>query len=492
VHIFLPYRTLRPGLGCTRLSGARRHLTAALLAAAAALVLAAPALAASELFVRGAGYGHGVGMSQYGAYGYALHGWDYPSILRHYYTGTSLGTVDSHQTVTVLLATRSAAFSAATRAGGKKLNPALTYDVRALASGRLGLSVQGGKPVGSFAAPLTATGPGPLTVPGLGAYRGALEFQPAGAGRVETIDAVGLDDYVRGVVAAEMPSGWSMQALEAQAVAARTYAITTHAGGSGFDQYSDTRSQVYGGVRAETPPSDAAVAATRGQVVTYGGRPAVTYFFSSSGGYTENNENVFSGSAPDPWLRGVPDPYDGTGGNPNHRWLTTLSGARAASKLRSLLDGTFVGVAVLGHGVSPRITSAEVVGSQGTREVTGVDLEQLLGLKSTWAQLTTITTVAHPYVSRAPSAQGRAAELALPLPLVRALIARVAPVPELTGSVFPGPSGAGIVVEMLENGAWRTTGHARLGHGGAFTVNAPRHGTYRIVYDGLDGPAVML
>ena len=87
------------------------------------------------------------------------------------------------------------------------------------------------------------------------------------------MEAVGLDDYVRGVISAEMPSGWSPQALDVQAVAARTYAITTDVSGSNFDLYPDTRSQMYRGVAAETPSTDAAVAATRGQVVTYAGRP---------------------------------------------------------------------------------------------------------------------------------------------------------------------------------------------------------------------------
>jgi stage II sporulation protein D len=449
---------------CTRILDARHLITGGVLAVLASLALAASAFAAGELFIRGAGYGHGVGMSQYGAYGYALHGRDYRSILAHYYTGTSLGTVDPHRIVTVLLATGRAAFSGATRAGTKKLAPALTYDVHALANRQLRLFAPGGKLVGTFAAPLTASGTGPLTVPRLGSYRGMLEFRPGRSGRVETIDAVGLDDYVRGVVAAEMPSGWSMQALEAQAVAARTYAITTDAGGPGFDQYSDTRSQVYGGVSAESPRSDAAVAATRGRVVTYAGRPVVTYFSSSSGGHTENNENVFAGSTPDPWLRGVPDAYDGAGGNPYDRWQVQLSAARAASKLGSLVEGDFAGIAVTGRGVSPRVTSAEVVGSRGTLRVTGVQLEQALGLMSTWATFTTITTVAVPDTS----------------------------VRDLAGTVFPAPSGARIAVQERRNGSWRTVAHARLGSGGSYSVAPSRHGVYRIVYAGLEGPGVAL
>ncbi|HWC85456.1 MAG TPA: SpoIID/LytB domain-containing protein [Solirubrobacteraceae bacterium] len=467
----------------------------ALLTVLASLAMCASSRAASEVFIRGAGYGHGVGMSQYGAYGYALAGRGYRSILAHYYTGTSLATVDPQQVVTVEVATGVAAFTGATRAADKKLAPGVTYDVRALASGRLRLvergGKRGGKPVGTFAPPVTVTGPGPLTVPGLGAYRGALTFRRTGSGRVETINAVGLDDYVRGVVASEMPSGWPMPALEAQAVAARTYAITTDAGGSAFDQYSDTRSQVYGGVGAETPPSDAAVAATAGQVVTYAGRPAVTYFFSSSGGRTENDENVFLGSPPDPWLRGVSDPYDSAGGNPHHRWRLRLSLARAASKLRRLVDGGLIGIKVSKHGVSPRIVTAAVVGTRGTRPVTGPELERRFGLRSSWAAFTTITTMTR-RVLPLPATKIPVAALAMPLPLVRAVIARVAVLPDLVGTVFPGRRGELIAVQARTGGTWHTVRYARLLSAGSYAVPAPRPGTYRILYEGLDGPVVTL
>ncbi|MGH2883921.1 MAG: SpoIID/LytB domain-containing protein, partial [Solirubrobacteraceae bacterium] len=288
------------------------------LSMAAMLALAGTASAAgtpgTAFYVSGGGFGHGIGMSQYGAYGYALHGWTYQQILAHYYTGTALGTTNPAQTVRVLLGSGSAAFAGATHVGNKSLNPSLTYDVVPLANGSLKIVNQsGGKAVGTFSAPLTATGPGFLSLAGVGTYRGSLEFRPNGSGGVYTVNVVGLDDYVQGVIAAEMPSAWSSQALEAQAVAARTYAITTDVAGTFYNLYPDTRSQMYRGVGAETTATNAAVAATSGQIVTYKGAPAVTYFFASSGGYTENVEDAWPGATPDPWLRGVPDPYDGAG-----------------------------------------------------------------------------------------------------------------------------------------------------------------------------------
>ena len=122
---------------------------------------------------------------------------------------------------------------------------------------------------------------------------------------------------------------------------------------------------MYGGVAAETPASDAAVAATRGQIVTYDGAPVVTYFFSSSGGHTENVENVWPGSTPEPWLRGVVDRYDGAGGDPYHRWSYELSMNAAAAKLGSWVKGKLVGIKVTKHGVSPRIITARGRGHQG-------------------------------------------------------------------------------------------------------------------------------
>jgi SpoIID/LytB domain protein len=197
-----------------------------------------------------------------------------------------------------------------------------------------------------------------------------------------TVRQVALEDYVRGVVAAEMPSSWPLAALEAQAVASRTYALTAHAGGSRFDVYADTRSQVYRGAAAYTPESDAAVAATAGQVVSYAGSPAITYFFASSGGRTETVENAFSGSLPQPWLRSVPDPYEG---GAMHSWTVALGFSTAAARLAGLVRGRFRGIEVLKRGYSPRILSADVLGSRGRTLVNGAELAARLGLYDTWA-----------------------------------------------------------------------------------------------------------
>jgi stage II sporulation protein D len=276
--------------------------SASLLVAVAIAFYPPVAPATPALVIHGAGNGHGVGMSQEGALGYAEHGYSYQAILAHYYTGTTLGTIPPQTKVRVLL-----------------------------------------------------------------------------HGKVRRLP---LETYIRGVVGAEMPGTWPLAALEAQAVASRTYALTAHAGGSRFDVYTDSRSQVYLGRKAATTQTDAAVAATAGQVVLYAGRPAITYYFASSGGLTESVQNAFPGSAPQPWLLGVADPFDQ---GPLHSWSKSISFAAAASRLRGLVRGSFRGIEVLHRGYSPRIVSAYVLGSGGRTPVSGPELASRLGLSDTWA-----------------------------------------------------------------------------------------------------------
>jgi SpoIID/LytB domain protein len=277
-----------------------------LLCASSAHAASAPAgtsgASAATLLIDGAGDGHGVGMSQEGAFGYAEHGFSYSAILAHYYTGTALGQAPAGTKVKVLV-----------------------------------------------------------------------------GDRVKTLP---LETYVRGVVAAEMPASWPLAALEAQAVASRTYAITADAGGARFDVYSDTRSQMYLGKAAETAATNGAIAATAGQVVTYAGKPAITYYFASSGGHTEDVQDAFPGAAAQPWLEGVADPYDQ---GPEHSWTESLSFAAASKRLGGLVKGAFEGIEVLTRGSSPRILTAYVLGSAGRTLASGGELAARLGLDDTWA-----------------------------------------------------------------------------------------------------------
>src|SRR5215218_1412568 len=498
-----------------RRSGGVRALS--LLIAALVLLAAAPsAHAASRLVIRGAGFGHGIGMSQYGAYGLSLKGVPYQQILARYYTGTALAQVASEPEVRVLLQVghRKVTFSGAARLGTQSLDPARTYNV---IPGGSGLVLrEGTKRLFTTAPPLRvdAAGGGALllngvSVPGIrdGGYRGALELRPAGRG-IRVINALGLESYVRGVVSAESPSAWPAEALKAQAVAARTYAITSRAGSisDGFDQYADTRSQVYKGVAAERPSTDAAVSATAGQVVTYAGQPVTTFFFSTSGGHTENIENSFVGSQPKPWLKGVEDPFDDL--SPKHRWKPqTLTMTQAAGKLRGLVKGRFRRIDVLQRGTSPRIVRAQIVGSRGTTNVTGPQLRSRFGLFDTWAFFTTVSSNAgrSPVAPPTPAAPVPAANGATPAPTAppaaaastggvsaRAAAARAAVrAPMLSGRIEPAKPGARIRVERRAGRGWVLAVDAQLDAQGRYAAAVGSRGVYRVRYAGtVIGPAV--
>lgn len=364
----------------------RRLLAAAGCAVLLLLALGAVRAEAAKWVVSGAGYGHGTGLSQYGAYGFAKQGATYPQILAHYYTGTTLGTT-ADTAVRVLLQAnkRSVRFNGATDACGVKLVESKTYTAKRKGSGVL-LAKKTGQRIASCGPLLSATGGTELNVIGKGRYHGALEVRPAGIrGGLNAVNALGIEDYVRGVIAKESPASWPPEALRAQAVVARSYALSTSKHGAGFDHYDDTRSQVYAGVAAETVKTNQAVADTALQVVLYNGRIAQTYFFSTSGGATENNEfsSLGFGGTPIPYLRGVPDPYDNL--SPYHRWTRKFSQRAIQSRLHDLVRGKVKNIVVTQTGYSPRIVQATLVGSGGSRNVSGPTLRANLGLPDTWA-----------------------------------------------------------------------------------------------------------
>jgi stage II sporulation protein D len=497
------------GVAGRPLAAARPRAVRLLLCLAALLLApATAAFGAGGLYVSGAGYGPGVGMSQYGAAGYALHGASYQQILADYYARTTLGEVNPRHVLTVLLrAGGQPSFSAATRVvhSHVRLNPSTLYTV--LAAGTRLRLVAGGVSVGVFRAPLVVRGRGPVVLAGSGPYAGALSFRPSPRGRgVMTINAVGLDAYVRGVVAAEMPSSWPAQALEAQAVAARSYAYASTPVSPYYDLYASARSQLYLGVRAQTPASDAAVAATSGQVVEYQGVPVVTYFFTSSGGETESVQNVFA-SAAQPWLVGVPDPYDDSLRNPYYRWRRALRLRLAQARLGRLVRGRLRGIRVTQRGVSPRIVRAEVVGTRGVVGVSGATLRQLLGTPSTWMSFRTVTAQGV-QTGSAPQPAPATTSPAQPTPTTNtaatttpatgggglAQVRRAARTTRLrvAGSVFPVSAGARVRIERLAGGRWSAVGSTLPAATGRYALAVAAPGRYRVLYAGVTGPVVRL
>jgi stage II sporulation protein D len=363
---------------------ARLLATLAALAGVAALVPAgAGADAGVSWVVHGRGFGHGVGMSAYGAYGYAEHGKGYRFILGHYYTGTTLGTLEKPRVVRVLLDISSGdvGFSGATSACGEKLEPQRSYQAHRVGNSVL-LRSSGGKRLARCGEHLRAAGAGTIAIAGFGTYRGALEAVPteSDAGSLNVVNALAVDQYVKGVIPNESPPSWPPAELKAQAVASRSFALTAGVGGNGFDLYADTRSQVYKGLESEYPRSNEAAESTRGQVVTYNGKVAETLFSACSGGHTESIVNVFGTAIP--YLVGVPDPYDYY--CPLHTWTLKFSGPEISSRLGAYLDGKLKQVVITKRGVSPRIVTAKLIGTGGVTTVTGSELEVALGGYDTW------------------------------------------------------------------------------------------------------------
>jgi len=326
-------------------------------------------------------------MSQYGAFGFAKRGTGYKAILKHYYRGTAIGTT-ANRTVRVLLRPYqpTVRFKGATAACGVGLVEKNPYTARRK-GGKVLLFNKGGSKLANCGGLLSATGGATVVLLGKGTYRGALEVRPSSVpGRLNAINAVGLEDYLRGIIAEESPASWPINALRAQAVAARSYALSTNKNGIGFDHYDDTRSQVYGGIASETASTNRAVAETALQVVLYQGQIAQTYFFSTSGGHTENNEwsSLGFGGTPIPYLRGVPDPYDNA--SPYHRWKRKFSLRSMQARLGDLVRGKLKRIVILKRGASPRIRKARLVGTRGTTKVIGPTLQYRLGLPDTWAK----------------------------------------------------------------------------------------------------------
>ena len=440
-----------------------------LLVLTALLALTVPATAdgATRWVVKGGGWGHGLGMSQYGAYGQALAGRGYRKILHHYYRNTQLGQASGRVRVLLLASVGSSTFGGANKVGSKSINPNRNYRVRRVGS-RVVVRTLRGKRVARSSGVLRVTGPnGLVTVAGKGSYRDAIEYRPGLSGGVTAVNRVELENYIRGVVPNESPASWPLEALKAQAVAARSYALGTGTGNAVFDHYDTVASQVYGGYSSENARTTRAVARTRGEVLRYNGNVIVAYFHSTSGGYTENNENVWGGK-PLAYIRGVRDPWDKT--SPYHRWKVkysarSLGGAMGVGRLRA--------VRVHKVGVSGRIVRATFRGRGGSNRVDGWNgIRGRLGLRDIPSTIKRIT------------ANGSTARAAIAGLTSRAL-AR-----DIFGSVSPARKGTVVVVQRRTDGRWQRAAKGRLGRSGRYRIAVEGAGLYRVVTGGDVGPTL--
>jgi len=371
-------------------------------------------------------------MSQYGALGRAEAGQTYDQILAHYYTGTTLGTIDPNTVVRVQLAashvpTASSPARITARFGswqssafldslGKPVVfPADSYVqmVKGLGGWEADVyDVSGTFLVGAQVTDLTVRPVDDATrfemkwrdsLPKYDLYRGSMRLLVNGSG-VQCIDNVLMDDYLKGVVPAEMPPLWPIEAVKAQVVASRGYAYVRLRPDRAYDVVPTANNQVYGGVNVEHPRSNTAVALTANQVVMYDGQPANTFFFTIAGGYTENNEYAWVGNngkviaQPIPYLRGVPD-YDANGVAydskfKGYAWQTDTFTWGQLGQMLAADPRTNVGTLIdlkFDRGVSSRIYRVTIIGSTRTVYVCGAMFKGIFnahrlsgaGLKST-------------------------------------------------------------------------------------------------------------
>jgi len=424
---------------------------------------ATPKPPATVFVLSGGGWGHGVGMSQWGAFGQAQAGRDYHEILTTYYRGTDFESAPAPllDRVRVLvaggLAKAAVANVAAVFDGTGKRYP--------VPSGAIAVGPALELPVGENGKRVALTGPVTIRA-AKGAFlsyrgkefRGDLRVANV-AGRIQLVNVVGLEAYLLGVVPGEMPKDWPLAALEAQAVAARTYAVANVVRGKPFDLYSDWRSQVYYGVGAEAPGPTRAVEETRGEILTYDGAPADALYFSSSGGRTISALDAFGMDVP--YLVSVDDPWDAV--SPNHAWPPQLlTGAQLAKRFgleAPVADVTYV------PGAPGKPAVLRLLAADGaTADVRLAEARARLGLRSTAFRLGVL-------------------RLDRPGPL-----SGVNPVLRLTG-VARGLSGV-VLEQRAPSGAWVTVRRLAPAADGTFAVKLRPTGTtaYRLSADGLESP----
>jgi SpoIID/LytB domain protein len=362
---------------------------AALALVAALSVVTAPvvsaetgsAVAARGLAISGHGFGHGVGLSQWGAEERAAAGQTYGQILSFYYPGTRLGAGPTGASVRVLVAEKpSLRFGSAA--------PFVVRDgqghVARLQGGRYSLAAGGTLGPAGLAPPLhLQRGAAPLEVAGI-RYRGTLLLREE-AGRLQAINTLALEDYLVGVVSTENPGYWPQGALRAQAVASRTYALSHLQPSAAFDLYDDDRSQNYHGLQREFPSAATAVTATRGEVLLFDGRPIQAFFSASNGGLTSGVEEVWGGPSL-PYLLSRPDPYDAR--SPATNWGPVNV---SVDKLRAAFPRVPSGIATVrvSRTGAERAATVTFVGLDGSSvPVGGRAFQQRLGLRSTYLTVT--------------------------------------------------------------------------------------------------------
>lgn len=357
--------------------------------------------------IRGAGWGHGWGMSQYGAYGAARKGLSWKQILAFYYRGTQLSgmpagtkikvwiTADNDNSLRVLPASGLTVRDGAGHRYTLPVGP--NYTSWRISRSGTGYRLSYRTRSGSYLTKSTGLTTGTwsfstrskivkVVLPQgfVRSYRGTVALIKRGSGG-RTINGVLLEDYVKGVVPAEMPTSWATDAIRAQAVAARSYAVRLRdfGGYSGFDICDTTACQVYGGVGRETSNGNAAVRATAGRIVTYRGKVALTQFAPSNGGYSAQGDY--------PYLAAHRDPYDGV--IKSQAWTRVISPSSigrawpSVGTVRRLQISSRDGAGAWGG----RVKTIKIIGSSRTATVSGTTFQHMFGMRSSLFTITDLS-----------------------------------------------------------------------------------------------------
>ena len=354
--------------------------------------------------VTGHGFGHGKGLSQYGALGAAKQGLTWQQIAEFYYPGTTWGRIGGK--IRVLITADTGRDVQVTAQPGLKVaslakqrswrlpgNAARKWRLIGAGSDTTVQFTKGGgwrtwRTVPGEAEFVSATGVLTLVTPaGRRDYRGTLQSVAARQStKRETVNRLSMEAYLRGVVPREVPAAWAPAAVSAQSVAARTYAAfeRSHPSAAHYDLCDTSNCQVYGGVDDEHPAATAAIQATAKQGLFYGDRPAFTQFSASNGGYSA------AGSMP--YLVAQPDPYDGVANPAYSTWTRAVDDTQIQAKWPSIGDLTSIEVTTRdGNGEwGGRVVDLAFVGTSGTQRTDGDTVRDAFTLPSDWFTFTVV------------------------------------------------------------------------------------------------------
>jgi stage II sporulation protein D len=330
-----------------------------------------------------------LGLSQYGAYGLANLGKKYPEILGHYYQRTKISNLDTRNTnIRIGIVLGGSGGRIWVRGGTAKINQLVLAPDSAIdiSLAEIKVTDKDNKEIAKmpFDNIFSLDSQVPQTFFEVtyksslfNKYKGSLVFSK-NSSSIITVNQLNLEEYLKGVVPAEMSPGRPLEALKAQACAARSYAMKHLNPAAAYDMDDSTSYQVYIGF-VDYESTNRAVSGTAGQVIMYGAEIISAYYHSTSGGYTENNENVWGGN-PIAWLRGVESPWETD--SPYWGWSSRKYNrfelANIFNRFPETRIGDLVSIEIINRGISGRVLAIKITGTDGQKYVSGQTFKNLI------------------------------------------------------------------------------------------------------------------